>query len=235
MKKIVRFFVFSAVLALSSSAIAGIPVIDAGNLTQNIQQVASWVKQYQQMTEQIQKAQQQITQLESTYQSITGSRGFGAILANPGLPEYLPDEWKTIYQTASSGGLSGISGTLAQILADEQASGTIDEQVAKFLLRGRETAATDKAAGLRAYEGAKARLGQIQAIMGQINLTSDPKAIGELQARIASEQAAINNESTKLQMMAMLQQAERNLITEQRQDTNLRILSSGNTTMPGIH
>lgn len=234
MKKILRVFALAAVLAFGSSAHAGIPVIDGANLAQSIQQVLAWAQQYQQMAEQIQQAQQQLQQLESTYQSMTGSRGFGSLLSNPGLPQYLPDEWETVYQTAAGGGYSGISGTLSQILSDEQMSGTIAQREQQFLQRSREAAATDKATGLRAYDGAKARLSQIQSLMGQINSTSDPKAIAELQARIGAEQAAINNEATKLQMIGMLQQAEQRLIAEQRQDTNLRLLSSANTGMPGI-
>ena len=70
--------------------------------------------------------------------------------------------------------------------------------------------------------------------MGQINGTSDPKAIDELQARIGAEQAAINNEATKLQMIAMLQQAEQRLIDEQRTQLNRRILSSSNTGFPSL-
>ena len=186
------------------------------------------------MAEQIQQAQQQLQQLESTYQSMTGSRGLGSLLANPGLPQYLPDDWKEIYNTAAGGGYAGISGTLSQILTDEQLSGTIADREQRFMQRSREAAATDKATGLRAYDGAKARLTQIQSLMGQINGTSDPKAIAELQARIQAEQAAIDNEATKLQMVAMLQQAEQRLIAGQRQDTNLRLLSSTNTAMPEI-
>ena len=56
----------------------------------------------------------------------------------------------------------------------------------------------------------------------------------ELEAAIQAEQAAIDNEATKLQMVAMLQQAEQRLIAGQRQDTNLRLLSSTNTAMPEI-
>ena len=70
--------------------------------------------------------------------------------------------------------------------------------------------------------------------MGQINGTSDPKAIAELQARIQAEQAAINNEATKLQMIAMLQQAEQRLIDEQRTQLNRRILSGSNTGFPSL-
>lgn len=234
MKKILRILALATGLAFGSSAHAGIPVIDSAAIAKAAQQVAAWAEQYEQMAEQIQQAQKQLHQLETTYQSMTGSRGLGSLLANPGLPQYLPDDWKEIYNTAAGGGYAGISGTLSQILTDEQLSGTIADREQRFMQRSREAAATDKATGLRAYDGAKARLTQIQSLMGQINGTSDPKAIAELQARIQAEQAAIDNEATKLQMVAMLQQAEQRLIAGQRQDTNLRLLSSTNTAMPEI-
>lgn len=234
MKKVLRILALGAGLAFGSGAHAGIPVIDAAAIAKAAQQVAAWAQQQKQMVAQIQEAQKQVYQLETTYRSMTGSRGFGSLLGNPGLPQYLPDDWKGIYNTAAGGGYAGISGTLASILADERLSGTIADREQRFMQRSREAAATDKATGLRAYDGAKARLLQIQSLMGQIDGTSDPKAIAELQARIQAEQAAINNEATKLQMVAMLQQAEQRLIGEQRQDTNLRILRSSNTTMPGI-
>ena len=234
MKKNICMLALSAGFAASGSAHAGIPVIDSVAIAKAVQQVAAWSKQYEQMVEQIQEAQKQVQQLKNTYESMTGSRGLGSVLANPGLPQFLPEEWKTIYETAAGGGYAGISGSLAQILADQQMSGSIADREQQFMRRSLEAAATDKATGLRAFEGAKARLTQIQSLMSQIDGTSDPKAIAELQARIQSEQAAINNEATKLQMVAMLQQAEQRLIAEQRQDTNLRLLSSTNTTMPGI-
>ena len=49
-----------------------------------------------------------------------------------------------------------------------------------------------------------------------------------------AEQAAISNEATKLQMIAMLQQAEHRLIEEQRAQLNRRIMSGSNTGFPSL-
>ncbi len=54
--------------------------------------------------------------------------------------------------------------------------------------------------------------------MHQINATQDAKAVAEIQARIAVEQATIANEATKLQLVAMLEQAEERLQEEQREE-----------------
>ena len=84
MKKILRILALATGLAFGSSAHAGIPVIDAAAIAKAAQQVAAWAQQYEQMAEQIQEAQKQLHQLETTYQSMTGSRGLGSLLANPG-------------------------------------------------------------------------------------------------------------------------------------------------------
>lgn len=100
--------------------------------------------------------------------------------------------------------------------------------------RSRRTMVTDKAIGLRAYEGAQQRLDQIDGLMDEISRTQDQKAIEELQARIAAEQTAIQNETTKLQMIAHLRHAEQTLIAEQKRELNRRILSSENRAMPTL-
>src|SRR4029077_10171623 len=62
-----------ASVGVATPASAGMPVIDAANLAQAIQQVLSWGQQLQGMTQQYQ-------QLQSTYSSLTGPRGMQALL-----------------------------------------------------------------------------------------------------------------------------------------------------------
>jgi type IV secretion system protein VirB5 len=72
---------------------------------------------------------------------------------------------------------------------------------------------------------------QLDNLLGQINKTQDPKALGELQARIAMEQASLQNEAIKLQLMAHMAQAERQLVEEQRRAASAAILNPANTKM----
>jgi len=60
--------------------------------------------------------------------------------------------------------------------------------------------------------------------MRQINQTKDPKAIAELQGRIAAEQAMIQNEQTKLQMYQMVAAAEDRLQQQRRKEINAKIV-----------
>ena len=86
--------------------------------------------------------------------------------------------------------------------------------------------AQDKAFALDAYDKAKSRLTQIDQLMAKINDTPDPKAIAELQGRIAAEQAMIQNEQTKLQMYQMVASAEDRLQEQRQREINAKVLSN---------
>ena len=208
----------AALLVPLGATAGGMPVFDASSFGQLALTVTTLY--------------QQLSKLEATYQALSGARGFGSVLYDPALRQYLPSEWTTVYDEAMAGGRGGITGPLGAIRSSERLGGSVAEGQAAIAARSRNVAMTDKAVGVRAFEGARMRLAQIEQLMGQINLTRDPKAIGELQARIAVEQAAVQNETTKLQLVAMLQRAEERLIEEQKSDLAQRILRGSNRGMP---
>ncbi|WP_299453344.1 P-type DNA transfer protein VirB5 [uncultured Pigmentiphaga sp.] len=229
MRKAVLAAAMAAFLGASGPVLAsGIPVFDATR-------AADFIQQFARMKEQLDTARQQLAEAQRLFDSMSGIRGFGDLFRNTGLREYLPDDLRSIYDSVNGGGYAGISGSIQDILRQEQlGSGSIDDLQRAIGERSRNAAATDKAVGLRGYEGAQRRLAQIEALTDEIARTQDQKAIEELQARIAAEQAAIQNEMTKLQLIAHLRQAERALIQEQEQELNRRILSSENRGMPSI-
>ena len=95
--------------------------------------------------------------------------------------------------------------------------------------RSREAAATDKATGLRAYDGAKAqpccRFNRSWANRWHLGPESDRRVAGAHPGRAGRDQ----QQATKLQMVAMLQQAEQRLIGEQRR---IRTCASLDQTTP---
>lgn len=211
---------------MSNNAVATMAVIDSANLANSAKQVAAWSRQLAEMKQQLEQARAQ-------YMAITGNRNLGDILYNPNLQNYLPPEYQNIYDAASYSDY-GISGTIADIENAENLIGSIAEIQSSIEGRSRRKSMTDKAVGLKGYEMTKQRLNQIESLMKQINNTQDLKAIGELQARIAIEQATIQNEITKLQMISQLQQAESKLIEQQKHDMHQRIINNNNTKMPRI-
>ncbi|EBC1886522.1 P-type DNA transfer protein VirB5 [Salmonella enterica] len=229
MRKAVLAAAMAAFLGASGPVLAsGIPVFDATR-------AADFIQQFARMKEQLDTARQQLAEAQRLFDSMSGIRGFGDLFRNTGLREYLPDDLRKIYDSVNGGGYAGISGSIQEILNQERlGTGSVNDLRQAIVDRERNAAATEKAVGLRGYEGAQRRLAQIEALMDEIGRTQDQKAIEELQARIAAEQAAIQNETTKLQLIAHLREAERKLIDEQRRELNQRILSNQNTGMPQI-
>ena len=80
MKKIFRTLALVLGLVVGSHAKAGIPVLDAANLANSVQQVIAWGQQYQQMIQQLTELRNQYAQLQTTYQSMTGGRGLATLL-----------------------------------------------------------------------------------------------------------------------------------------------------------
>lgn len=207
-----------AMLCLAPSAWAQIPVTDGALLgqgqTQHMESVAKYV-------EQINQLKMQVEQMRTQYAAITGVRGLGTILNDPRVREYLPEDWKRIYDAVRSGNYEGLTEEARRIYEANHVYDTCEGLVAEARQTCEAQAvkpAQDKALTMEAYNRAAARLNQIEALMGQINQTEDPKAIAELQGRIAAEQALVQNEQTKLQLFALISQAEDRLQQQRRHE-----------------
>jgi type IV secretion system protein VirB5 len=185
--------------------------------------MAQWASQYGQMATQIEQLRQQ-------YTSLNGSRGLGTILNNPALRNYLPADWQKVYDSVRAGGYAGLSGSGKAVYDASKifdACTYITDAAQRGACQARAVKPSqDKAFAMDAYEAARSRIDQIDGLMSKINETQDPKAIAELQARIASEQANIQNEQTKLQLYAMMAQAEDRVQTQRQRELNARTWSA---------
>lgn len=216
-----------SLVLISSQALAQIPVTDGAAIKTSVQQqvetMAKWKLQYDQMVS-------QIDQMKQEYQSITGVRGLGDVLNNPALRDYLPEDWQGVYDSVKSGGYAGLSGRAGQVYNDNKiydiCVNHTDAQSRISCEAQAVKGAQDKAFALDAYDKAKERLGQIDALMQEINRTRDPKSIAELQGRIAAEQALIQNEQTKLQMYSMVASAEDRLQQQRQREINAKVLAN---------
>lgn len=213
----------AASLGASGQAHAsGVPVVDALLNTQTQANQAANIAKY---IEQIAQLKAQLDQMKQQYESITGSRNLGEILNNPAFQNYLPQQWQDVYAKVQNGGYKGLTGSAALIRDANQLFDTCTAKAGadKTLCeRAASKAAQDKAFAIEAFDKAKERWDQIAGLMRQINSTTDPKSIAELQARINAEGAAIQNEQTKMQLFALASQAEDRLIQQQRREANAR-------------
>lgn len=197
-----------SMLCLSSAAFAQIPVTITSSIpdtTNQIQTMAQWANQYTQMVG-------QINQMKQQYDSITGNRGLGQIMNNPALRGYLPDQWAGIYDKVRGGTLPGISSAASSIFSTEG----FDATAVGGRKRQLNVMAANKAMTMQAYDATLARVNNINALMAKADTTMDTKAAADLQNRMASENAMIQNEQIRLNLLAQLQVAESQLANEQR-------------------
>jgi type IV secretion system protein VirB5 len=202
MKKLLfKSLAMSLMFGTSNMVFAGgIPVFDAAGVAQAIETVV--------------QLKQQVESLKKQYDAITGSRNLGDILNNPALREYLPSDWANIYDKVQSGQYKGLSGAATAIKDAEKlySTGTGTGQQRIY-----DTLASNKAMTQTAYQNTIDRLNNIQQLMKQINSAKDTKAAADLQNRIATENAMIQTEQTRLNLMVQLQQAEMKLAEQQQE------------------
>lgn len=168
--------VFGSVTPASAS---GIPTFDGAAAANAIQSLI-------QMKTQIENQIKQLTELKSQVQAMTGSRNMGNLLKDA-VKSQIPSEWSSLYDSVKNtdyksvlNGKSYKPETALQLLANNEAM--------------------SKAA----YKELSEQLGKIDQLREEINNAQDIKAATDLQNRIATEQAKINNTQAKLDMMDRL-------------------------------
>jgi type IV secretion system protein VirB5 len=231
MKRIIVGFALTGFMA--ASAFAQVPVTvttDAPAMANQIQTMAQWAQQIAGMKRQYDQMQTDYQQMVRTYQSTTGSRGMGQIMNDPSLRDYLPSDWQKVYDSTKTGGYSGLSGSGKSVYEQNRiydaCASYIDDSQRLSCEAQAVKASQDKGFAMDAYTAAKGRINQLDQLMGQIDQTQDPKAIAELQARMAAEQANVQNEQTKLQMYSMVAAAEEKVQQQRQRELNAKVLSN---------
>ena len=217
MRQVVFVVAVAMATLLGGTARAVLPVTDAAAImqqyTHQLEIIAQWKNQYQQMMN-------QLNQLKDQYQAITGNRGFGTVFNDPQFRNYLPGDWKQVYDQVQQGGYTGLSGVAQQTWT----TNTIYDRCQGYADPTRQSncqaisvqGSVNEATAMQAFNQAINRIKQIDQLMCAITSTTDPKAIAELQGRIAVEQSNINNEQTKMQLYRMVADAKAQ-VQEQRQ------------------
>lgn len=209
---------FTMIFAFFSPLIYAFDIVhDPVSLEKNL---VEWGRQYTAMQDQLSKMENQYREIKAQHEALTGNRNLGSIFDDKAYRDYLPPDWQQVYDKAKKEGYAGLSPNAQNLyktnqIYDECAYINADDERKVCQAKAAKNA-VDEDIALETYQKAKNRIEQINKLMNKINDTKDPKAIAELQARIAVEQANIQNEQTKLQMYAMVTAAE-SKVQEQRQ------------------
>ncbi|MDO9712546.1 type IV secretion system protein [Paracraurococcus lichenis] len=192
----------AAALALAGPAWAqGIPVYDNASIIQTATAIAKdaayWAKQAAQM-------KSQLDQAIGIYNGITGPRPLytiGGVLANFDLQ--LPGISNFQIANALQGNFTwGDAAALAR--GNTYAEPTGDDPEAREMALRRLSLANLQQDARDAIAAAEARVLGISALRAKASATADLKESADLQARIAAEEAALQNDTGRAQRMQLL-------------------------------
>lgn len=202
-----RSFFILALLAGAPAARAQWAVVDVGAIAQLLQQVRILEQALSTAQSELVTTRGELAQAQQTFQGMTGDRGMESLLAGidrnylPGAPGDL--------QALMTGGASPFAALASAtdaligrnaILSPEQLA-ALSPAAAGHLQAARETTALLQAVAGEALANASGRFASIQQLIAAIGGASDQKAILDLNARIAAEQAMLQNEQTKLDVL----------------------------------
>jgi type IV secretion system protein VirB5 len=220
-----RWLAAMVMLGLGTSAHAQWAVVDVGAIAQLLQQVK--------LIEQgLQTAQNQLSQAQQAYQSMTGSRGMQNLLSGTNR-NYLPSNWTQVVSALNGGG--GAYGTLSSNIQSSMGANAVLTPAAvanlspaerTVLQAQRQNAALLQATSQQALAATSSRFASLQQLISTIGTATDPKAILDLQARIAAEQAMVANDQTKLQVLYQAIQAAQSALEQRSREQALNDIGS---------
>jgi len=182
----------SALLA-PLTASAGIPVIDATSVAQQIQQVVAWGQQAQQMMQQITQLQNQLTQLQTITNKLDGARSLGTILQDPSIRSALPSEFTDSSQLLlNPSGRSASTQQLDSVLSSFGIDTTQNPNLARANADGFVRAQ-------QVLTSTQARQNQTQQLAARVDNSADSKSSIDLLNRNTLELADIVNTQTQAQ------------------------------------
>ena len=220
MSALVRLFSAVAIALASAACPAqGIPVIDAANLVQTVQQVVNDITK-------INNQVQQIGQLQSQLASMNGVRGLGTILDNPLLRNYVPEKAYALVNAVDTSGYAGLGSTAKALRDAGMVYNCGDMAGAARTACQAALAQPYQHKGLLqdAMSSAANRLAQIESLMDQINITTDQKSVQEIQARIGAENALLAHEASQIQMLQGMAESEERIARSRDRERQYQML-----------
>lgn len=182
-------------------------VIDVGAIAQLIEQIAT-------MQQQLETARNTLRQAEQQFRATTGGRGMERLLSGTDR-NYLPANWAQLEAAMqrADGTYSALGARLQAVLNDnallsDERIATLSPMEREQLEAARRSAAMFQTTSRQALETTSGRFEALQELVDAIPAAQDQKAILDLQARIAAEQAMLVNEQTKLNVLSQVAEAE---------------------------
>lgn len=188
---------------------AGVPVIDASNLAQAVAQVQAMADQLTTLQDQLSTLRDQYTTITNMYNEMRGITGHALMLPNPvdALHDFLPAA-----NLDPDALLSGPLATLANSLRDanelysatELFGGTHLTGAARQYQKRSDFIFSYMALAKEAYENVTARRSTLEGFAAAAGTATTEKAVLDLNARIAAENALLLNDLAQLQALQLM-------------------------------
>lgn len=205
---------YPAVLLLAALALGGTVPAQAQFAVIDVASVTQLVNEVRQLEQQVATARSQLLQAQSEYAAITGNRGMQNLLSGT-LRNYLPTDWTQVSQVMSgssasfpalASSVSSLVSSNAILTASQVASLSPSQQA--LLAAARQNPALLAAMSQTALANSSSRFAELQSLISAIGTASDQKASLDLTARVTAEQAMLQNEATKIQILYQVAQSQ---------------------------
>jgi len=204
-------------------SVAAVPTARAQWSVIDLPATAQLIQEVQTMRQQLQLAEAQLLQAKQSLQSMTGTRGMQLLLGGT-TRNYLPTSWTQLASASQGGGAyPGLASDVLNamnsnaVLSPAQMS-TLSSTDQQQIVAARQAAALRQALAQEALANASGRFAAIQSLIAAISTAGDQKAILDLQARISAELGMLQNEQTKLQVLAQASQAQESVNAQRERE-----------------
>lgn len=208
----------AAMMCASTPARAGIPVIDVASIIQAMLDVLNGINQ-------VQNQYQQIVGLGDQIRAISQARSLGDVLNSPLLQNYVPPNARSLVTSLENGGYSTLSGA-AKTLRDAQMTYNcldITNPAQQASCQASLAKPYQQKAVLEAaLDSASSRVAQINSLMRRAGSTVDDKEIQEVTARITGEVALLQHESSQIELMRGLAEADKRVEESRAREAQLQ-------------
>ena len=177
---------------------AGIPVFDATNLAEAIQNVMQSLTQIDNQITQIRTATAHLN-------SVNGLRGIANVANSPLLHDYIPTDAGQILQGIDRSGYAALSGRGLALRTQNMIYNctNLQDAAARALCQAQLGRPYQQKAFLEdALQTSSRRMAQIDALMERSAAAADEKATLEANGRLAGETAMLVHENTQAQLLA---------------------------------
>lgn len=209
-------------LALAG-ALAFAPPAAAQMAVHDVASYGSLLRQATTALDQLKELQAQVAEAKRLYDGFNTGSGAGALaglLKAPELRAFVPDI--DTYVAAAKGDLSALGdiGRKATAIRAEARlyAASADDVLGQELERQGDRAARDLALGRAAAGVGAQRLEGLNQLLAALDTAPNARAVMDLQARIAAEQALSVNDQMRLQGLAMAQDAELRLQAQRERE-----------------